>query len=97
MPKYLVTWKAVNSRFSENVEAKAKQLKAFAQLIQEALKSGALKDWGIEGDGMKGYGIFEGSETEGALMAMMYTPFYEFEIHSVLTADQWMEVLNTVA
>ena len=97
MTRYLVYWKAVNSRIPENVEAKVKQLKTFTQMAQEALKSGALKEWGTFGDGTEGYVVFEGSETDGALMSMMYTPFYELEVHPILTADQFMEVLNTVA
>ena len=97
MTKYLVIWKAVNSRIPENTEAKVKQLRAFTQMAQEALKSGGMKDWGTFGDGTEGYAVFEGSETDGALLATMYIPFYEFEIHSVLTVDQYLEALNTVA
>ena len=97
MTRYLITWKAVNSRIHENVEARVKQDMAFTQMVQEALKSGALKEWGTSTDGMKGYAIFDGSETDMALMSVMYVPFFEFEIYPILTADQWMGILKTVA
>lgn len=95
MTRYLVTWKAVNAREPENLEARVKQRMSFVQLVQDALKSGALKDWGTTPDGMKGYAIFEGTETAGALMALMYVPFFEFEETPILNADEWMEVLKS--
>jgi len=96
MTRYLVTWKAVNARQPENVEARVKQDMKFMETIQDALKSGALKDYGIAPDGMKGYAIFEGTETAGALMAQMFVPFYEFDQTPMLTADQWVEVLKSL-
>ena len=95
MTRYLITWKAVNARIPENMEARVKQNMKFIETIQNALKSGALKDYGISVDGTKGYAVFEGTETAGALMAYMYVPFYEFEETPMLTADQWVEVLKS--
>ena len=95
MTKYLVTWKTVNARQPEDTEARVKQSLKFMEMTRDALKSGALKDYGITPDGGKGYAIFEGTETAGALMAQMFTPFFEFEETPVLTADQWVEVLKS--
>jgi len=86
----------VNARQPENVEARVKQNLKFMETIQDALKSGALKDYGITPDGGRGYAVFEGTETAGALMAQMYAPFYEFEETPMLTADQWIEVLKSL-
>jgi len=96
MTRYLVTWKAVNARQPEKIEDRVKQDLKFMETIQDALKSGALKDYGIAPDGMKGYAIFEGTETAGAMMTQMYVPFYEFEETTMLTADQWVEVLKNL-
>ena len=96
MTKYLVTWKTVNARQPEDTEARVKQSLKFMEMTRDALKSGALKDYGITPDGGKGYAIFEGTETAGALMAQMFTPFFEFEETPVLTADQWVEVLKSL-
>jgi hypothetical protein len=95
MTKYLVTWKAVNARQPENTEARVKQSLKFMEMTQDALKSGALKDYGITPDGGRGYAVFEGTEAAGALMAQMFVPFFEFEETPVLTADQWVEVLKS--
>lgn len=97
MTRYLINWKAVNSRIQENREARIKQDIAFTQMVQEALKSGPLKEWATNTDGTKGYATFEGSETDMALMSTMYVPFFEFEVYPILTADEWMGVLKTAA
>jgi len=94
MAKFLVSWKALNSRTSENPEERHKQNIAFVELVQQALKAGALKDWGTAPDGMKGYAIFEGSEADMALMAQLYLPYFEFQDQIVLTADEFLEVLK---
>lgn len=97
MTRYLVNWKAVNSRIAEKQEDRIAQRTAFTQLVQEALKdkSGPLKDWGTIPDGTRGYAIFEGSEADMARMANMFLPHIEFEPYPIITADQFMEVLKS--
>ena len=95
MPKYLVTWKAVNTRVPENREARIKQQIAHTELVHESLKSHALKEWGTSPDGQKGYAIFEGTEDDMARMGTMFVPFYEFDICPILTAEQWLGVLKS--
>jgi len=98
MTRYLVLWKAVNSRFPENREAKIKQQIGFTQLVQEALKSGGpLKEWATIPDGTMGYAIFDGNETDMGVMATFYMPYFEFEVHPIMSADQFMGVLKTAA
>jgi len=95
MPRYLITWKAVNARIPENREARIKQQIAHTELVHEALKSGALKDWGVRTDGQMGYAIFEGNDEDGARLGTMFVPYYEFDICPILTAEQWLGVLKS--
>jgi len=96
MPRYLVTWKVVNSRVPEDAEARHKRDIAFTEMVQQALKEGALKDWGCAPDGQKGYAVFEGSQTDFALMGQLYLPYIEFQDQVVFTADEFLEVLKKV-
>jgi hypothetical protein len=97
MTRYLVIWKAVNSRFPEEREARVKQQIGFTQIVQEALKSSPLKEWGTIPDGTMGYAIFDGSETDMAVMATLYVPHFEFEVHPILTAEEFLGALKTAA
>jgi len=94
MPKYLVTFKAVNSRISVNSEARRKQQIPFTEFVQQALKSGAMKDWGVAPDSMKGYAVIEGSESDLSSMEQMLIPYFKFEEQVVLTADEFLKVLK---
>ena len=95
MTRYLVTWKAVNSRILEDREARIKASIGFIQIIQEALKSGPIKEYGTRPDNVMGYAIFEGNEADMARMATMFVPHFEFEVHPIMTADEMMEVLKS--
>ena len=95
MTRYLVTWKAVNSRILEDREARIKASIGFVQLVAEAMKSGPIKAYGVRPDNAVGYAIFEGSEADMARMAMMFVPYFEFETYPILTADEMLEALKS--
>jgi hypothetical protein len=97
MPKFLVLWKGVNARVPEKPEDRMKQDTMLTKMVQDDLKSGKLKDFGIFAEGGGGYVIFEGNEAELALETSKYYPFADFEAHVVLTADQNMDVLKKLA
>jgi hypothetical protein len=98
MTRYLVIWKAVNARFPENTEDRVKQQIGFTQLVQEAVKSGGpLKEWATIPDGTMGYAIFDGSETDMAVMATLYVPHFEFETYPILNAEEFLGALKSVA
>ena len=97
MPTYLVNWKAVNARVPEENEARLKHVTTQLQLVQQSLKQGKLKEWRTTPDGTRGIAIFEGNESELALEAMKYGPYFEFEFTPIMTAEQFAFVLKTVA
>lgn len=94
MTKYLILWNAVKAGVPEKTEDRSTQL---LRMVQEDLKAGKMKDWGIFAEGGAGYAIFEGSETDLALEAGKYRPNIEGGVHTVLTVDQQMEVLRKLA
>ena len=98
MTRYLVIWKAVNSRFPEERDARVKQQIGFTQLVHEAHKSGGpLKEWATIPDGTMGYAIFDGGVTDMALMATLYVPHFEFETHPIMSAEEFLGALKTAA
>jgi len=97
MTTYLVTWKTINARVPEDKEARFKRTTANLQLVQQSMKQGKLKDWRTVPDGTRGVAIFEGSEVELAYEAMKYSPYVEFEVAPVLTAEQFLYTLKTAA
>jgi hypothetical protein len=98
MTRYLVIWKAVNSRFPEEREVRVKQQIGFTQLVLEAVKSGGpLKEWATIPDGTMGYAIFDGTEADMAIMATLYMPHFEFETYPIMNAEEFLAALKTAA
>ena len=97
MPSYLVTWKTVNSRIPVDRDAQLKQMTTQLQFVQQTLKQGKMKDWRTTPDGMKGIAIFEGNESDLALEAMKYSPYFDFEVTPILNAEQFAYILRTAA
>lgn len=64
MPRYLVKWKTVNARVSEDPATNLKKTGDILRRVQRDLVSGSLKDWGMSPDGSTGYAVFEGSEQD---------------------------------
>jgi len=58
------------------------------KMVEDALKSGGLTDWGNFPGMSAGYAIFEGTEEELHTGNMMYFPYVKFETHPVLSASQ---------
>ena len=87
----------MNARVPEKPEDRLKQFTTLMQTVQEDLKAGRMKDWGIFAEGVAGYAIVEGSETDLAMQSAKYTPYVELEARMVLTADQQMELLRKMA
>lgn len=94
MTKVLISWKGINARISADPKEAIKQISFLTQMAQEDLKSGKLKDWGVFAGGSAGYVIFEGNEVDLAMELGKYNPYFDFETHMVLSADQQMEIIK---
>ena len=94
MSKVLILWKGVNARVPADPKEAMKLFSFLTQTVQEDLKSGKLKDWGVFAEGSEGYAIYEGNEIDLAMEVGKYTPFIEFEARMVLSVDQQMGLLQ---
>lgn len=92
--RYLITWKVVNARIPTDPQERIKRAMAFAQFIQENMKSGKLKDWGGTPDTAKGYGVYEGTEIDMAIDAARFGPDIEWEVTPILTLEQYLDLLK---
>ena len=97
MPRFLVLWKMVNARVPDTPEDGLKLSMQLTQMVQEDLKAGKLKDFGMFAEGGGGYAIFEGNEVDLAFETGKYTPYIELEARILISADQQMELLRKQA
>ena len=89
MPKYLYLWRLNFSQVRlDSVEMGKLQERLFA-VIEENLKKGGLKDWGMYLDGVHGFAIRECEGTELMTGIMSFAPYIEvLAVHEVLILDK---------
>ena len=97
MPRFLVLWTMVNARVPDAPEDAMKLFTQLTQMVQEDLKAGKMKEWGVFAEGGRGYAIFEGNEVDLAWETGKYTPYVELEARIFLTVDQQLELLRKQA
>ncbi len=97
MTRYLVIWRIVNARQSDDPATRLKNSMKLMEMVKQAMNTGLIKEWGARLDGHMGYSILEGSDADIALSAQMFGPYFEFETHPIMDVAQYSELLNTAA
>ncbi len=93
MPRFIIYWKADNSRIPEDPKTRMDLFNALLQVTKKAMGEG-LKDWGIHAEGGAGYAVFEGSEQELSLLMGAFIPTIIFDVHVVLNVDEQLQVFE---
>ncbi len=96
MVRYIVSWKMVNSRLPENDELRLKLETRLLETVRNSMRNNKIKEFGIYPTGGSGYAFFEGTESELAVETLKYSPYVEFDVHPIITAEQYLEILNKV-
>jgi len=97
MPKSWIRWQLNPQYIPTDPEEKTKLWMSMLERVKADLKAGVMTDWGNCGDGSGGYGLSELSVTDLFAYLSAWMPFVEFDVKSVLTADQSIEGLKKAA
>jgi L-rhamnose mutarotase len=92
--KYLLLWK-VNFSFwplepSKSLELNEKMWAA----MDDLMKKGLVKDYGIFVDGQSGYLIAEGEADNLYMAANMFIPYVSVEVHEIVSYEKQKEILR---
>ncbi|MGD0330772.1 MAG: hypothetical protein ABSB40_10070 [Nitrososphaeria archaeon] len=71
-----------------------KMVLGMTQAIKGDLSKGRIKEWGVSVDGSMGYAITELGEKELYAALMEYQPYILFEVHAVLSADEFGNIVQ---
>lgn len=96
MQKYLMTWKLNRALIPVNPQERGEGFAMLMEFVRRDMEMGLTKDWGSFVGESGGYCVVEGSEVEVSKMVQQYSPYCEFETHPVATADQIMEMINSL-
>jgi len=94
MGKYLTLWETDMSRFPEDPKEQLELLTRLNNMVQEDLKNGPTKDFGMFLGGDSGYAVDEGTEEEVAMANMKYCPLVNSTVQQVLSVDQIQKIIE---
>ena len=96
MGKYLLLWELNSALIPVAPKERGNGYASLMALVQQDIDKGLTKDWGcFVGEG-SGYCVVEGSEVDISKMVQQYSPFCKFTSHPVASAEQMIEVFNSM-
>jgi hypothetical protein len=96
MAKYLNLWELVPGTMPADPKERASLVKKMGEMTKKMMDDGLVLDWGIFPGGGSGYAISAGEPIDGLKAAMMFTPYYRFDIRPVLTLAEAMQASQSM-
>jgi hypothetical protein len=94
MGKYLTLWETDMSRVPEDPKEQMELYNKLMDMVQEDIKSGITKEFGMFLGGDSGYTIEEGTDEEVTMSNMKYSPFVKITVQQVISADQVQGIMK---
>jgi len=86
--RYLVLFEADFSRLPTDPQERARLGKPMTQAILQGIETGLIKEWGLVLGEYRGFGVYEGSETEVAGFLEQFVPWYRSTVNPVVSASE---------
>ena len=97
MPKYFMTWEVDPTRVPTDMKERSALWLGMMEMIKQQMKEGTTTEWGSFVGETKGYSIGEQGEKELIKTLQQYYPYVTFEVHRVLTVDEMIEAVKSLA
>ena len=96
MEKYLLLWELDRTKIPENPKERGVEFSMFMKLIEQDIKNGILKDWGLFVGEDHGYSVIQGTEVEVIKKVQQYSPLVYFAAHPIASLDQAGEMIKAL-
>ena len=96
MGRYLVLFEADFSRLPTDLQERVKLAKGLTQAVLKGTETGLIKEWGVVVGEQRGFGVYEGSETEVAAFLEQFVPWARSTVNPVLSAAELDEFLDAM-
>jgi hypothetical protein len=94
MGRYLTLWETDMTRVPEDPKEQLELHTKLINMVQEDLKNGPTKEFGMFLGGGSGYTIEEGTDEEVTMSNMKYSPFVKITVQQIISADQVQDIMN---
>ena len=97
MGKYLALWEVDPSRVPVSPEERAAGWSLLANMVNEDMKKGLVKDWGGFVGELNGYSVAEGTEVEIGKLNARYAPFVRFKMYAIASLRDVEQVIKSLS
>jgi hypothetical protein len=96
MAKYLNLWEVVPGTMPADPKERGAILGKMGEMTKKMMDDGLVLDWGVFSSGSAGYAISAGEPIDGLKAAMLFAPYYKFDIHPVLSLGEAMQAMQSL-
>ncbi len=96
MVKYLNLWEVVPGTMPADPKERVAVLGKMGEITKKMMDDGLVLDWGVFPSGGAGYAISAGEPIDGLKAAMLFSPYYKFDIRPVLSLDEAMQASQSM-
>jgi hypothetical protein len=96
MAKYLNLWEVVPGTMPTDPKERGAVLGKMGEMTKKMMDDGLVLDWGVFPGGSSGYAISAGEPADGLKAAMVFAPYYKFEIRPVVSLAEAMQTLQSL-
>jgi hypothetical protein len=94
--RYLVLWENDFGRYPTDPQERVKLGKGLTQAVLQGIETGLIKEWGIVVGEHRGFGVYEGSETEVGAFLEQFIPWPRSTVNPVLSATELDAMLDAM-
>jgi len=96
MGRYLLLWELDRSRAIVDPKERGAGFKLLVDMVNQDIKKGLTKDWGVFIGEHSGYSVVEGTEVDIMNQIQRYTPYVYFKVHPIGSVAQVEEMIKTM-
>jgi hypothetical protein len=97
MPKYFMTWEVDPTKVPVDIKERSAMWVGMLEMVKQQMNEGTTTEWGSFVGETRGYSVGDQSEKDLIKTLQQYYPYVTFEVHRVLTVDEMIEAVKSLA
>ncbi|MCJ7770549.1 hypothetical protein MUP37_03110 [Candidatus Bathyarchaeota archaeon] len=96
MARFLVSWHLNTASWPMDLQKSLEMNETLWAVMDDLMKKGLVKDYGVFPDGESGYLVAEGQATDVFMSVNMFIPYVSCEVHEIIPFEKQKEIVRTL-
>ena len=96
MARFFVSWRINIASWPKDPQANLQLNEMLWATVDDLMKKGLVKDYGIFPDGESGFIIGEGETTNIFMAVNMFSPYVSVEVHEIISYEKQKEIVRAL-